>query len=145
MKARAFHPVTALLSLYCAVWIAFVPLIPRLHQVFSNHSHVFCTKHFRMEDAGPRQSGHAVSTLASGAGVQVEPTKGDGAGAGADIDERPACACSNLVAQVTQSSPPPQAAPVPAEEPELKLVADVVIPALAIYRLAPKHSPPLAA
>ncbi len=130
MKARFEGVATLLIALHCAIWMAFAPIVPHLHQSFARHSHVYSSEHQRFEDAGPRQAG---TVWGFGAGERSGLKNGS--------TGKP-CDFSNLAVQVAQSSPVPNTAPVPLEDRDPEPAIAARASTLDLLRLAPKHSPP---
>lgn len=82
---------SAVAQLYCASIIAVAFLIPRLHEGYADHYHVYCTEHHRIEDAGPKQ--RIIATIDTSRRDAEFKTGAWG------IDKRPECTFSNIAVQ----------------------------------------------
>lgn len=143
MKTRVLNVKAQALALHCALWIAFAPVIPQLHQAFASHRHVFCPQHHRIEDAGPKQEYRRPSDSSAADEARVAATRVNADLA--DIGSRPACIFSNLVVHLASNQPIQCCVPVPTNAREIEMARDVHLPAADVIRLAPKQSPPFSA
>jgi len=120
----------ALIASLLAFAVALAPVAAPIHQAFADHRHVYCPRHQRFEDAGPRDAVVALPANAIGRHAR---------------EERPVCDLSNVFLQLAPAGRPlPLAGGLDASGRDLRRALLAPLAPIALCHLAPKHSPPLA-
>ncbi len=139
MTFRTRHIGTAFISAVGIFCVSIAPIIPQLHQAFTDHNHVYCPEHHRIEDAGSKPRGFRHLAAAFPSGSLKSGTRAVDAGSALRL----ACEYSNFQVHFQPSYFSPRPASEKAEEEQVGSLENAGGILKKVLLFAPKHSPPV--